>query len=150
MGMFVDFTVRGGKKTRDVLQRLAPAQRKLAAQAMYAEATDIMADSMEHYVPVRDGVLRGSGTVHQPTITASEITVAFGYGGAAKGYALKTHENPRAGKTGGLSPSGRRYKRYATTGGWKYLEQPVVKATVGMSARIAARMRDGLRPELGL
>lgn len=50
-------------------------------------------------------------------------------------YAVLVHENPRAGNTGGFSPSGRKYtagrepsgrksraKAYATTGQWKFLE----------------------------
>jgi len=53
-------------------------------------------------------------------------------------YALRVHENPRAGKTGGVSPSGKRYtsgktesgnkstrRRWAQTGKWKFLEDPV-------------------------
>jgi len=53
-------------------------------------------------------------------------------------YALSVHENPRAGKTGGISPSGRvisaglttkgnksNRKMYATRGEWKFLENPL-------------------------
>ena len=39
-------------------------------------------------------------------------------------YAVAVHENPRSGKTGGKSPTGRSYppKTYATRGEWKFLE----------------------------
>lgn len=46
-------------------------------------------------------------------------------------YALKIHENPRSGHTGGTSPRGREYLRgsFATTGQWKYLETPLKETT---------------------
>lgn len=40
-------------------------------------------------------------------------------------YAPAIHENPRAGRTGGISPSGQKYKHWATTGSWKFLERAV-------------------------
>jgi len=53
-------------------------------------------------------------------------------------YALAVHENPRAGKTGGFSPTGQKYtagrnpsgrkstrKVFSTVGQWKYLENPL-------------------------
>lgn len=41
-------------------------------------------------------------------------------------YALKTHENPRSGNTGGSSPSGTKYPEgsYAVVGQYKFLETP--------------------------
>ncbi|MHA1809368.1 MAG: hypothetical protein ACTSYH_03545 [Candidatus Heimdallarchaeaceae archaeon] len=40
-------------------------------------------------------------------------------------YALATHENIRAGKTGGTSLSGAKYPHWATVGEWKFLENAV-------------------------
>jgi hypothetical protein len=42
-------------------------------------------------------------------------------------YAAKTHENPRSGNTGGVSPSGRPYPEgsYAVVGQYKFLETPL-------------------------
>lgn len=42
-------------------------------------------------------------------------------------YAMYVHENPRAGKTGGVSPKGRKYPEgtYSTTGNWKFLEYAI-------------------------
>lgn len=56
-------------------------------------------------------------------------SVAIGYSAF---YAPFVHENPRAGKTGGVSPSGRIYKPergskrqvFARGGNWKFLEGP--------------------------
>lgn len=57
----------------------------------------------------------------------TQTSVILGYGGASAPYALSVHENPRSGKTGGVSPSGRKYKRWARVGEWKFLETPVKK-----------------------
>lgn len=47
--------------------------------------------------------------------------------GFSAAYALKTHENPRAGNTGGASPSGKPYPEgsYAKVGQYKFLETPL-------------------------
>lgn len=50
-------------------------------------------------------------------------------------YAPYVHENPRAGKTGGVSPRGTVYKpgkgstrqMYSTVGNWKFLEKPLME-----------------------
>jgi len=55
--------------------------------------------------------------------------------GFSASYAAYVHENPRAGKTGGFSPSGREYKPpigskrkvFSTVGQYKFLEQPLVQ-----------------------
>lgn len=67
---------------------------------------------------------------------ASKTTKPFVEVGFAAIYAMAVHENPRAGRTGGVSPSGRKYtagrttsgrrsnrKVYSTVGGWKFLER---------------------------
>ena len=60
----------------------------------------------------------------------SDHNVAIGYSAF---YAPFVHENPRAGRTGGFSPSGRQYKPekgssrqvFAVGGNWKFLEGPL-------------------------
>jgi hypothetical protein len=81
----------------------------------------------------------------------------MGFGGAAEKYALKVHENPRAGQTGGWGPQGpteiafrviggivrpigAQRKRYSTVGQWKFLEQPFLARAKGLAARIRARV----------
>jgi len=87
------------------------------------------------------------------------ISVEFGYRGP---YAARLHENPRAGRTGGwppephepplfrwvskggnrwLAPIGAQRKHWASVGGWKFLETPLLEATGGMAGRIADRIR---------
>lgn len=100
-----------------------------------------MADSKENYTPVLDGYLRNSGTVLKPDLSGGSVSVTLGYGGLAKDYALTIHENERAGKTGGVSPTGTAYKRWAKVGEWKYLETPMKKAVGGMARRVLARVR---------
>ena len=129
--------------------------KRFVGRGLYAEAQAVMADSKENYVPVDTGVLSGSGFVKPPTVSADEISVVLGYGGPAVKYALAVHENPRAGKTGGLLPPTqsiagilartfgtgaytRRRKTWAKTGQWKYLEIPVVQATDKFRAVIAS------------
>ncbi len=70
--------------------------------------------------------------VDQGTLLNSAFIYSFktmkGYGvyvGYTAAYAVFVHENPRAGKTEGLSPSGNRYKTWAGAGKWKFLEDPV-------------------------
>jgi len=60
-------------------------------------------------------------------------------------YAVFVHENPRAGQTGGLSPSGKKYSDkggigWARTGQWKFLETPLKNTRLILSI-IANSMR---------
>ena len=79
-----------------------------------------------------------------PEVSGTKVTVAMGYGDAAVAYAAAVHENARAGKTGGTSPSGRRYKHWAAVGSWKYLELPFLAAEKGMLSRLADRIRNAV------
>lgn len=137
--------------------------KTFVGRGLYVEAERVMTDSKKNYVPVDTGVLRSSGFVKLPTVTADEISVTLGFGGPAGtgnqgetnkkdcGYAFIVHENPRAGKTGGLPPSSSpgaivartfgtgRYQRkhYAQVGQWKYLEIPLLAAQPKIKAVIA-------------
>lgn len=78
--------------------------------------------------PVVTGNLRSTIATGAPTFSGSKVRVIVSAGGPATPYALKVHENPRSGKTGGLSPSGKKYKRFSKVGQWKYLETPAKEA----------------------
>lgn len=95
--------------------------------------------SRRRFVPVATGNLRASILTEQPTMTGTSVTVTVGAGGAAVAYAAAVHENPRAGKTGGRSPSGVKYKRWSRVGEWKYLETPAMEAAgrIDLLARAA-------------
>lgn len=97
------------------------------ASGLYMAGEYIMAQSKD-LAPVDTGNLRASGFVELPDVSGAVVNVKLGYGGFSAAYALMVHENPRAGKTGGLSPSGRKYKTWAKVGQWKYLEKPFMEA----------------------
>lgn len=110
----------------EVRRRLLAMGGESAVEAgvvLYGLGEEIMAAAKE-LVPVMDGPLRASGHVEPPVVAGTNVVVTAGFGGPAAPYALSVHENPRAGKTGGISPSGRRYKKWAMVGQWKYLETP--------------------------
>ncbi len=144
----ITIQLEGTEQLERRLASLGPHAVPVLAQAMYQDGEQIMAISKEQYVPVDFGVLRASGYVEQPEIAAPEIRVTLGYGGAARDYALVTHENPRAGKTGGVSPRGRLYEHWAKVGEWKYLETPFKAASAGMLDRWGAFLNQAIT-ELG-
>jgi hypothetical protein len=117
-----NFQVEAEKARR----RIGTLQTVLARE-LEKLANEIMAESKK-LCPVDTGTLRSSGLVQKPVIEGNMISVTLGYGDASCGYAVYVHENPRAGQTGGVSPSGRKYgaKRWARKGQWKYLETPLV------------------------
>lgn len=92
-------------------------------------------------VPVMDGQLRGSGVVLPVTASGTTHTLTLGFGGPAAPHAARTHENPRAGKTGGVSPSGRKYKKWAKVGAYKFLEGPMARRGPKIPEAIAAEVR---------
>ena len=121
----VTVEVRGIPKIMQGLTVLGAEAPKAVAKGMVEWAEETMGESKEKYCPVVEGTLRGTGHVTTPHITAATILVRLGYGGPAAEYALAVHENPRAGKTGGISPQGKKYRAWSTVGQWKYLETPV-------------------------
>lgn len=147
--------IEGDKEMIAALEKLKVKSIDAAKSALFSEASNIIADSKENYVPVDTGNLKKSAHVKKPKWFGKTISIVFGYGGLAAQYAAAVHENPRAGKTGGRSPLkpkssgktsteityGRKYKTWAQTGGWKYLEKPLKKALTGMADRIAGRMK---------
>lgn len=61
-------------------------------QVLMEEAQLIFRES-QRLVPVKTGVLRGSGRIIPPRLKGTKYEVVIGYGGAASAYALKQHEN---------------------------------------------------------
>jgi len=126
-------TIKGDKALSKKLLDIAKKTPAAAESALFIEANRIMGISKEKYVPVDWGTLRSAGIVgknkhvEKPKTTFTGSSVRMGYGSAAADYAIIVHENPRAGKTGGVSPSGKKYKRWSTVGGWKFLERPVME-----------------------
>lgn len=97
--------------------------------ALWKEANAIMAASMP-LVPVDLGILRASHFVDSPQMDGDDMTIDFGYGGAASAYAWVQHEE--------LS-----YQH--SVGQAKYLEEPVLAAESGLAARLSATLAAVMR-----
>jgi len=138
--MKITVEVKGTKKLQRAMEKMGKRVLTELGKALYAEAELIMMESKKQ-CPVDTGTLRGTGYVKQPEYSGNRVTVQMGYGGPAAPYAIAVHENPRAGKTGGVSPRGQHYKTWAKTGKWKYLEDPVKVAAPRLPARLVGRLR---------
>lgn len=137
----VDLKLSGDKQLQAAVKALHDGALPAAQAALYRFADEVIGDSKEHYVPVDDGHLRASGFVRDES-GPSVAQVSLGFGGAAAPYAIAVHENPRAGKTGGVSPSGSTYKTWARTGEWKYLETPLKLRSPEMGTALREALDD--------
>ena len=130
----------------ELLRTLEGAAAKVdsaVASALHDEG-EIIKNLSQERVPVDTGNLQSSATNTQ-TSGGGAIEQTIAYGGPAGRYAWRVHENPRAGKTEGVSPKGRKYSRWAKQGGWKYLESAALERHDGFSQRLADRIREALR-----
>lgn len=138
-------SVTGAKELERNLRRLGIEAGPAIEKGVAEVGQRIIGDAME-LVPVDTGTLRATGTSTVER-TKRAVSVVVGFGGPAAWYALAVHENPRAGKTMGLSPSGKKYRSWAKVGQWQYLAQPF-KAWAPKAADVIAkhvkRMLDGL------
>lgn len=142
-------TITGLDEVLRNLSAFGSNMRDAAAQALYEEANAIKNESLARYVPVDTGELRRDHAFidEAAKIDGNKVSVTFGYSGP---YAASVHENPRAGKTGGVSPSGRKYQHWASVGQWKFLETPLLEAEKGMLGRIASSIRNVLGGKLSV
>lgn len=112
-----------GMSTLNAVLRASPARAMEAlAGSLWREANRIMTDSKGE-VPVKQGILRASGTVFMPVIEGLTVEVVLGYGGAAQAYAVIQHE---------------RTDFHHTVGKAHYLLDPMEQHAEGMDARLAA------------
>ena len=141
MAVKASITIIGMDEVLRNLSAYGPAVKQAAAAALYEEARAIENESVARYVPVDTGQLRRDMAFvdEQAQMDGDHVSITFGYHGP---YAASVHENPRAGRTGGVSPSGKRYRHWATVGVWKFLETPLLEAENGMLSRLAGRIRD--------
>jgi len=109
---------------RDVAAILHAGDKKVldaTKEALYAEAQVILAES-KRQVPFRQGILSGSGMVHEPYQVGKKAAVEISYGGGAVDYAWVQHENLKF--------------RHAPGRKAKYLEDPVADARDRLGQRI--------------
>lgn len=121
----VSQTVTGDRALIRKLLLLGASAPDVVGGGLFEHGERVLAESKEKYVPVDQGALRASGHVEPPVIRGTMASVDVGFGGPSAPYALSVHENPRAGKTGGVSPRGKKYRTWATVGEWKFLETPM-------------------------
>jgi len=124
------------------LAEAEPVLREMAAE-LFVRGERTMGIS-KRLAPVRNrkgGTLRASGVVLPPEFRDTEASVVMGYGGAADKYVLAAHENPRTGKTGGRSPSGKKYSSWSEVGQFKFLEEPFLAEEQGTLDAVAERTR---------
>ena len=131
------------RRARSIQAAIPPA----IAGALHREAKRMMSASQD-LVPIVSGQLHGSAYVTSPRIDGPVISVELGYNAR---HAIVTHENPRAGKTGGVSPKGKYYPEgtYSRTGQWKFLDTPVYQMAGTMKQRIGADVYTQLRSMFG-
>ena len=102
----VNARMLGAKEAVANIRQLPKAARKAILKAFEDEARKILRVSQDQYVPVLSGALQRSGQV---LVHPGQFpSVEFGYGGAAKAYAVVQHENeefehPRGGQAKYLS-----------------------------------------------
>lgn len=81
--------------TAELRRKLKEAGRigtKALAAAAIQEMERVIGDAKLR-TPVDLGTLKGSGTVLMPKIRGKKVTIIGGFGGAAKEYALRVHED---------------------------------------------------------
>ncbi len=100
-----------------------------AGQGMVREADAIFAESQKQ-VPMREGILAGSGQVFDPAIVGNEMIVEIGYGDQAQAYAAVQHE-----RTDYRHDAGRKSH---------YLQDPFEDALNGMADRLASQIGKAL------
>ena len=133
--------VQGTEKLLAQLAKLRSVAPVAIAAALYEEGEGVIDLAVDKYVPKDQGQLAGSHFVNFPVVSPAGIRVVLGFGGAAAPYAEAVHENPRAGKTGGVSPSGRRYRTWAKVGEWQYLEKAMVERARHLPRRLGVRIQ---------
>jgi hypothetical protein len=139
---FIQVRIEGLNAALSTLQALG-ARAPYAASVLLKDFVDTMVVTpvKEEYVPVDTGALRASIQASEPEISGTKISVTVSAGGSAAPYALSVHENPRSGKTQGVSPTGRKYTHWAQTGQWKYLEIPALAAARGGQSWLQSEAR---------
>lgn len=116
---------------KDLLSKYPTRSREEFNKAIRKAVLAVERESKKNS-PVDTGRLRAS---HQVRISELEGEVT-----PTVNYAIYVHENPRAGRTGGFSPQGQKYKRFASSGGYKYLENAALSMTQNIQGFFAEAM----------
>jgi hypothetical protein len=111
---------------------------KYGAQVVPALSASLMDEANEAFrlsqmqVPFRHGVLKASGRVTPPQVTAGHfISVELSYGGAARAYAYVTHEGVINGKKINFRNGKKSH----------YLSDPIQAVSIGLPMRLERRIQ---------
>lgn len=123
--------IKGAKQVLANLNKEIEEKRLAAKKGIVASVLYVKGESMKE-VPVMTSNLKNSA-YSDVKVSLNGVSGEVGYGVS---YAPFVHENKRAGKTGGVSPKGVRYKppkgsteiAYAESGKWKFLEEPLFRS----------------------
>lgn len=114
--------VEGLDRLQRTLMRLAdPGQVVAAVRPAAQRVGAARLKRAKQLAPRMDSILVNSGFV-QVTVSGVEVSVEVGFNAP---YARAVHENPRSGRTGGVSPRGRKYRKWAKVGEYRYLQKAV-------------------------
>lgn len=119
------FQIKGLETLRPALEKWGRQAAEAGGAALYQEAEGILTEA-KRLTPVDTGTLRASGHVQLPVIGPLFVSVALGFGGAAKDYAVYVHENLLV---------------HHEVGQAKFLEQPVLEWQRGAEQALAKRIR---------
>ena len=138
-------TLQGYHQALSKAKSIEEYVKLIAAAALYSEGQKILAASKSR-VPVVTGELLNSAYISPPVLYPSGSSVEIGY---TADHAVKTHFNPKAGETHGISP-GPRFERYragtwASRGSWMFLQGPAMELSPTSAARMAEEMSQRLR-----
>lgn len=124
--------VTGFDRLRYILSASKRNGAHAIAQALYEEALAIFNRSQRE-VPVRFGILRGSGHISPITFGLNWAEVTIGYGGPSAPYAYWVHERVYNYRTGKLVRHDKPTKA-------KFLEDPALEAARDMDKRLTRRV----------
>lgn len=125
----IGIKVSGIPKTQKALRRLGDRGKRALTSGLVRKAEEIIGEA-KGIVPVRDGILRDSGFVDDPTTVFGGPSVELGFGGPAAQYALVQHEGNF---------------RHNPPGQKKYLEIPFNIAQATLDDFLAAHIKREMR-----
>lgn len=141
--MALEFELKGLPQMVGKLNKLSDSQRRVIEGYCVKFCEEVLADSKQNYVPVKHGVLRNSGHVKnesKKSTKLNQISIVIRFGGAARAYAISTHETPS--KHDPPSWKGKTVK--FRIGGSKYLEKPFMKKAEEFESGLQAAMESGV------
>lgn len=128
-GADVRIEITGVERLQRALTEAGARANEGAAAGLTRVAETIISDAVP-LVPVDTGTLRASHLVQPPEMSESNVTVTFGFGGAASDYAVVVHE---------------RMDVHHPVGQAKFLEEPTLAHADTLANELAAHIERYIR-----